>query len=60
MAEVLVELGTDKAAREALGARAAQEARTRHSLKGFVNSYERLYDELRGLVTGNLRAGLAY
>jgi len=60
MADVLVELGTDKAAREALGARAAQEARTRHSLKGFVNSYERLYDELRGLVTGNLRAGLAY
>jgi glycosyltransferase involved in cell wall biosynthesis len=60
MADVLVELGTDKAAREALGSRAAQEARTRHSLKGFVNSYERLYDELRGLVTGNLRAGLAY
>jgi glycosyltransferase involved in cell wall biosynthesis len=48
MAAAFVELGENGDARRALGAAAAQEAAARHSLRGAVEGYQRLYDEVRG------------
>jgi glycosyltransferase involved in cell wall biosynthesis len=47
MADAFVELAQDAAARRALGARAAADAAVRHSLRGVIDSYQRIYDEAR-------------
>jgi len=49
MAAAFVELGNDAAARRALGQRAADVARVRHSLRAAIDAYHGLYDEVRGL-----------
>lgn len=49
MAEAFVHLAADGAGRRALGARAARDAGTRHSLRAAIQAYERLYDEARGV-----------
>ncbi len=48
MAEAFVTLAEDPARRRALGARAAAEAAARHSLRVAIDSYQRIYDEVRG------------
>jgi glycosyltransferase involved in cell wall biosynthesis len=49
MAAAFVELGNDAAARRALGQRAADVARVRHSLRAAIDAYHGHYDEVRGL-----------
>jgi glycosyltransferase involved in cell wall biosynthesis len=59
MGDEIADLATDRAGREALGARAAKEARTRHSLRGFIEAYEQLYDDVRGVTGGSVQVDLA-
>jgi len=60
MADAFVELAQDQAARRALGERAGREAAARHSLRGLIDSYQSLYDEVRGLGAQNLTARAAF
>ena len=48
MAEAFVALAADGARRKELGARAARDAAVRHSLPVLIETYQNLYDELRG------------
>jgi glycosyltransferase involved in cell wall biosynthesis len=49
MADAFVALAADQALRRELGARAATDAETRHSLPAAIQAYQQLYDEVRGL-----------
>ena len=49
MAQAFLRLAGDAAGRRALGARAAREAREKHSLQGAIDAYQSLYDEMRGM-----------
>jgi glycosyltransferase involved in cell wall biosynthesis len=59
MGNEIADLATDRSGREALGGRAAKEARTRHSLRGFIEAYEQLYDDVRGLTGGSVQVDMA-
>ncbi|HMF40308.1 MAG TPA: glycosyltransferase [Polyangia bacterium] len=48
MAEAFVALAADGARRRELGARAARDAAVRHNLPAVIETYQNLYDELRG------------
>lgn len=48
LAAAFVKLAEDAEARRALGTRAAREAVIRHSLRGLVDAYHQIYDEVRG------------
>jgi glycosyltransferase involved in cell wall biosynthesis len=48
MAAAFVELAQDPEGRRALGARAAANAAQRHSLRAAVDSYQQIYDQIRG------------
>ena len=60
MAEAFVQLARDAAERRALGARAALDARTRHSLAAAVRAYQQLYDEARGLAQREVALRVAF
>jgi glycosyltransferase involved in cell wall biosynthesis len=49
MGEAFVALAQDRTARHDLGERAAREAALRHSLRAAIETYQQLYDEVRGL-----------
>lgn len=55
MGAAFARLAEDPAARRALGERAARDAAERHSLRGAVEAYQRLYDQVRGIATGDER-----
>ena len=57
MAEAFVALAADGARRKELGARAARDAAVRHSLPRVIETYQNLYDELRG--TGAREMGVS-
>jgi glycosyltransferase involved in cell wall biosynthesis len=59
MAQAFVELAEDAEGRRALGARAAADAAARHSLRGAIQAYQHLYDQVRGVVAHEPAAGLA-
>jgi glycosyltransferase involved in cell wall biosynthesis len=49
MAEAFLRLAEDETRRRELGQRAAREAASKHSLRGAIDAYQRLYDEMRGV-----------
>ena len=60
MADAFVALAADPAARQALGARAAREARVKHSLQAAIAAYQGLYDQLRGVRAQEVVAQAAF
>jgi|RhiMetdeSRZDD1v2_1073273.scaffolds.fasta_scaffold04266_5 glycosyltransferase involved in cell wall biosynthesis len=50
MAEAFVALASDGARRRDLGARASRDTAVRHSLPAAIDTYQNLYDELRGVI----------
>jgi glycosyltransferase involved in cell wall biosynthesis len=51
MARAFVRLAADDAQRRDLGGRAARDAVQKHSLRGAIDGYQELYDQVRGLAT---------
>jgi glycosyltransferase involved in cell wall biosynthesis len=50
MAEAFARLAEDAGRRRELGGRAARDAIQKHSLRGAIDAYQALYDEMRGVV----------
>jgi glycosyltransferase involved in cell wall biosynthesis len=59
MAEAFVALAGDGARRRDLGARASRDAAVRHSLPAAIDTYQNLYDELRGVIAKEVGSSAA-